>query len=483
MLFNSLQFLIFFPTIVLLYWVIPHRWRNGFLLIASYWFYMNWQPAFALLLFGVTVATWLGAIMIEKYRDDKKRTKYCFYAALGIDLLLLFIFKYLTFVGDEIRRLIDNLGIAIHLPDFTILLPVGISFFTFQAIGYLIDVKRGTIKAENNLPVFALFLSFFPQLVAGPIERAGKLLPQFYQRHKFSPDMLIAGIELMAAGYFMKIAIAENLAKYVDAIYNHLEMHNGTSILIATFFFCFQIFADFAGYSLIAIGAARCMGFRLTQNFRQPYLATSVRDFWRRWHVSLSRWLTDYVYIPLGGNRVSKPRHYLNIFLTLLVSGIWHGADYTFMAWGAYHGSLQCMQAAWHKTSKFHLPDNAISKSLKIFWTFLLVMLGRVFFRSDSIGDAFTVFRKIFTEPGVPYLTGGKIYFAEMLLLVAVLMIIEIRNEYVELNGIAGAGPDMPASIRSRRSLTRSALFVVFLSAIICISGEFTDNAFIYFQF
>lgn len=486
MLFNSIQFLIFFPAVVILYWLLPGHFRNPMLIAASYYFYMNWQPAFGLLLFVATLSTWAGALLTRRYQDagpkGAKTSKRIFVSTIIFNLLLLFTFKYLSFAGNEIRHLLQHFGLGMNIPEFHILLPVGISFFTFQALGYLIDVRRRTIDPERSLPTFALFIAFFPQLVAGPIERASGLLPQFRQPHRFSPDLLMAGFELMLLGYFMKIGVAENVAEYVDAIYDHLGEHNGGSVLLATFFFCFQIFADFGGYSLIAIGAARCMGFRLMQNFRQPYLATSVRDFWRRWHVSLSRWLSDYVYIPLGGNRVKPARHYFNIFMTLLVSGIWHGADYTFLAWGAYHGSLQCMQAAWHKKSKVHLPDTFLSRLMKIIWTFVLVMLGRVFFRARNISDAALVFKKIFTEPGIPYLGGGKIHFLQLSLLVIVLMAIECRHEYLDRRN-AAAGITELSAVRSQRSLVRSALFMAALASIVLVFGNFSGNAFIYFQF
>lgn len=488
MLFNSIQFLIFFPAVVILFWILPSRWKNPMLLIASYYFYMNWQPAFGLLLLISTLATWGGALLIDRWRESApRRSRIAFRTTLIFNLAMLFVFKYLQFVGDEIRNLLFSLGVGIQIPEFTILLPVGISFFIFQAVGYLIDVRRATIAPERNLGIFALFIAFFPQLVAGPIERAANMLPQFRRRPRFSFDALMAGLELMALGYFMKIVIAENISEYVDAVYIDVNHHNGTTILLATFFFCFQIFADFGGYSLIAIGAARCMDFRLTQNFRQPYLATSVRDFWRRWHVSLSRWLSDYVYIPLGGNRVRPARHYLNIFLTLFLSGVWHGADYTFMAWGAYHGSLQCLQAAWHKHSKFSLPDNMLTRSLKIAWTFFLVLLGRVFFRADNISDAMIAFKKIFTEPGIPDTGTGKIYLCELFLFIIMLMAIEIRNEYFDRHPLpTTSDPTRPlemSAVLSRRSVAHSALFLAMITSVLLIFGNFSGNAFIYFQF
>ena len=481
MIFNSLQFLIFFPSVVVLYWVLPHSWRNLMLLPASYYFYMNWQPGFALLLAGASVLTGVGGLMIEKYSQRPNVARRIATASIIILLLILFTFKYLSFFADRLRELLFHIGLGMEIPRFEILLPVGISFFTFQAIGYLIDVYRGSVKAERNPVTFGLFLAFFPQLVAGPIERASSLLPQFHNRHRFNWSDLTAGLELLTLGYFMKLCVADRVSGYVDYAYYNLESVNGGTVLLATFLFCFQIFADFGGYSLIAIGAARCMGFRLTQNFRQPYLATSMRDFWRRWHTSLSRWLTDYIYIPLGGNRVHPARHYFNIFFTLLISGMWHGADFTFLAWGAYHGSLQTLQAAWHKKSRFHLPPNLITTLIKITGVFILVMAGRVFFRAASLADAATAFRKIVTEPGMPFIY-DRINMLECLCMILVLMIIEARHEYLERKN-----PDeyclQPAAVRSSRSLLRSALSVSFLTLLIFLFGSFADSPFIYFQF
>lgn len=478
MLFNSLQFLIFFPAVVILYWILPGRWRNAMLLIASYYFYMNWQPAFGLLLAGASVITWGGALLIARFSTDgeededkvlRKGRRHILVSTILLLLATLFTFKYLNFFNREIHFLFAKAGIAMAVPQFEILLPVGISFFTFQAIGYLVDVSRSTVKVERDLLTVMLFLAFFPQLVAGPIERARDMIPQFHRVHRFSFPELMSGIEMMLLGYFMKLCVAENVGIYVDKVYGNLSGHSGIDILVATTFFCFQILADFGGYSLIAIGAARCMGFRLTQNFRQPYLATSVRDFWRRWHISLSSWLQDYVYIPLGGNRVKHLRHYFNIFSTLFISGVWHGADYTFFAWGAYHGTLQTAQAVWNKKSRFHLPANFFNTCLKIFWTFVLIMLGRVFFRADSISDSMLAFRKIFTEPGT-FDPNGYTFFFEKVLLILILIVIELRHEYKDRH------------IR-QDTIFRSAVKIAILLALIILFGQFSSAPFIYFQF
>ena len=297
MLFNSISYLFFFPFVCILYWCLPYRYRNCMLLIASYYFYMNWQPAYALLILLSTTTTWFCAIKMNKASNTNKfRRKIYLSLCILFNLSILFVFKYLNFITEFVFSLLELCNLRMPIPHFDLLLPVGISFYTFQAIGYTIDVYKEKIEAEKSFYVYALFVSFFPQLVAGPIERAANLLCQFHKKHTFDANQFIEGLKLMVWGYFMKLCIAENVAPYVNAVYNNIPNHNGTSILLATFFFTFQIFCDFGGYSLIAIGTARCLNFTLMQNFNRPYLTTSMRDFWRRWHISLSSWFTEYVY-------------------------------------------------------------------------------------------------------------------------------------------------------------------------------------------
>ncbi len=470
MLFNSLAFLAFFPIVVAVYWLLPYRARNAFLLVASYYFYMNWEPVYAVLIFFSTLTTWAGGRLVE----TSTHRKAILMSVMAVNLGLLFVYKYLGFIGHELQNLMDSVGLGIHVPQFTLLLPVGISFYTFQAVGYIIDVYRGDIKSERNLATYALFVSFFPQLVAGPIERARNLLPQFHSTHSFNGDRLISGLETMAWGYFMKVCVAESLSPYVDAVYNNIQFHSGTSVLLASFFFTFQIFCDFGGYSLIAIGAARCMGFRLMDNFRQPYLATSIKDFWRRWHISLSTWFADYVYIPLGGNRTSVAKHQRNLLITFLVSGIWHGANWTFVIWGAYHGLLQMALALKKKYIPFSLPQHPIADAVKIAVTFITVSFGWIFFRANSLSDAFIAIRKIFTEPGHLYNGDGRPAMLMSLLLICLLMAREFRL----YRAPAEPEPDYDA-----RRLIRSAITVTALIAVILLTGNFYGGQFIYFQF
>lgn len=503
MLFNSLGFVIFFPLVVLFYWFLPNRFRNSFLLVASYYFYMNWEPMYALLIAFSSVTTWGCGLLMEKFTDRKKLI---LTVCLTVNFLILFIFKYFGFITTSVHDALSHLGISMYVPSFELLLPVGISFYTFQAVGYSIDVYRGTLKAEKSLMTYALFVSFFPQLVAGPIERASNLLPQFHKPHFFNQYNVISGLKTMTWGYFMKLCIADNVSPYVDAVYNNIPMHNGTSILLATFFFTFQIFCDFCGYSLIAIGTARCIGFSLMQNFRQPYLATSVKDFWRRWHISLSTWFSDYLYIPLGGNRCSPIKHKRNLFITFLVSGLWHGANWTFVLWGAYHGVLQIVHSIRAKIKWLTLPQNCLTTVIQnclttlisILTTFCLVMIGWVFFRANSVSDAFLALRKMATDHGMLFNGDGKPAIILPLILIVALMIKEILSErqlISERQNISGEqrtsltnttnGPEVVHNntTYSNRILTRDVLTTATLVIVILLCATFHGGQFIYFQF
>lgn len=469
MLFNSLPFLLFFPIVCVLYWALPHKWRNGMLLIASYYFYMNWEPVYAILIAITTFTTWFCGNKINSTPHKKVYLS----VAIIFNLLILFIYKYLNFVTESIFTGLEFCGLKMEVPHFDLLLPVGISFYTFQAIGYIIDVYRGSIAPERNLWTYALFVSFFPQLVAGPIERAKNLLPQFHEKHTFDKEAFIEGLKLMIWGYFMKLCIAENVGSYVDAVYNNMPNHNGTSIIFATFLFTFQIFCDFGGYSLIAVGTAKCVGFGLMQNFNRPYLARSMRDFWRRWHISLSSWFADYVYIPLGGNRCSMVKHQRNLFLTMFISGIWHGANWTFVFWGAYHGLLQVINSI-----KRHIKwldykcDNIFIKTGEIVLVFILTMCGWIFFRANSITDVWLAFEKIFTQPGLLYNGDGKPSIAMYIGLIGLLMFKEVKDE---------AGWNI--RLMHHKSATISAICSGLMIVLILLCAKFESGQFIYFQF
>lgn len=462
MLFNSISFLLFFPIVCILYWVIPNKLRNVLLLIASYYFYMSWEPLYAVLIVFTSISTWTCAIMIEK--TERKKLLYIT-LCLIINLLILFVFKYYNFAVESITSIIPKLNI----PHSKLLLPVGISFYTFQCIGYIVDVYRKNILPEHNFITYALFVSFFPQLVAGPIERAKNLLPQFHAKHIFNGDFFIDGLKMMIWGYFMKLCIAGNVAPYVDAVYNNVSHHNGTSLLLASFFFSFQVFCDFGGYSLIAIGTAKCLGFRLMQNFKRPYLAPSVKELWRRWHISLSSWFADYVYIPLGGSRCSTIKHYRNIMITMITSGLWHGANWTYVCWGAVHGIFMVFNSTFLKLTKGKVQTPIV---IRIALTYSATVFAWIFFRSNCISDAFIIIDKIISEQGPLFIGEGIPSLLLPILMIGILLIKEIKDEWhIKVSLLHHSNPWI--------SIPSSALII----AIILLCAEFNSGQFIYFQF
>ena len=335
MLFNSYLYLLFFPAVCVIYYTLPLKYRWLFLLISSYFFYLNWEPIYAILILFSTLVTYYGAKLIVNENFSRFR-KNILLITIFLNLSVLFLFKYYNFFTDSIYAILDYIGMRINFPEFKLLLPVGISFYTFQAIGYLVDVYNEKIKQSEKLGRYMLFVAFFPQLVAGPIERASNLLPQIDKQIRFSYKKAIEGTKLIIWGFFMKVVIADRLAIYVDAVYNNYEMHSSYTLILASVFFAFQIYCDFGGYSNIAIGCAKVLGIDLMVNFKRPYFSKSVQEFWYRWHISLSTWFKDYVYIPLGGNRYGNRN--LNLMITFLISGLWHGANWTFVIWGGLNG-------------------------------------------------------------------------------------------------------------------------------------------------
>lgn len=469
MLFNSLAFLLFFPTVVLLYFLLPHRFRWVFLLIVSYYFYMNWQPVYASLMFFSTFITWSCGVLVENSKS-KSQKKTFLVLSLIINFSILFTYKYFNFLNESIFYVLEFFNMRWSVPNLDLLLPVGISFYTFQAVGYTIDVYRGDIKAEKNLGMYALFVSFFPQLVAGPIERTKNLLPQFREIHYYDAKKLESGIKQMIWGFFMKLVVADRLSLIVNSAYNNVEEHNGVTLFIATVFFAFQIYCDFAGYSNIAIGAARIMGFELMTNFRRPYLATNINDFWSRWHISLSTWFKDYLYIPLGGNRVSSARNYFNVFITFLVSGIWHGANWTFVIWGLLHGTYNALQKLLG-IDKIRFKSFTKLKFFMICFNFMLVCMAWVFFRANSTSDAFLVVAKIFTDYGAPFTDLPTLIYG--LFGLSILLLKEISEELF---------PHTNLFLESKNPFV-SALTAAILIVIILSIGVFDGGQFIYFQF
>lgn len=476
MLFNSLEYFAFFTAIGLAYFIMPYRWRVWLLLAGSYCFYMWWRWEYGSLLLGVTVVNYIGAMLIASAPSESVKKRRLF-ATVLLSLVPLAFFKYYNFVVDSVNSLFWRGGTDYGIPGLNVILPVGISFFTLQALGYSIDVFRGKCAAERHFGRFAVYVSFFPQLVAGPIERAGHLLGQFRRENHLDIERLSSGGKLILWGLFKKVVIADSLAIYVNRVYGSPDLYSGSSLLLATYFFAFQIYCDFSGYSDIAIGSARILGYDLMQNFRLPYLATSIRDFWRRWHISLSTWFADYVYVPLGGNRVSASRWAVNIAIVFLLSGLWHGANWTFVVWGGLHACYYLLEALFgrfriRRTDRI-LPY-AIGQFLRVFVTFHAVLLAWVFFRARTVSDAFYIVTKVVTDlTGRLYLGASTLETAVGVTLVIVLCVVQ----WLQMRGLVSC--DYGRSALPRH--IRWPGYLAMLSSLALLSRG--SDAFIYFQF
>lgn len=478
MLFNSLEFLVFFPIVVTFYFLLPYKYRWILLLIASYYFYMCWNYKYVVLILFTTILSYFASIRIHRTENKKVKVAYLTINAVSV-LGVLFFFKYFNFFGETINSLFVHFNIFYEVPYYQYLLPVGISFYTFQTLGYTIDVYRGTINPEYHFGRFALFISFFPQLVAGPIERATNLLPQFRKHFDFKYSRVRDGIVIILWGFFKKVVIADRLSEYVNIVYNNPTEHFGLAIIIATLFFAFQIYCDFSGYSDIAIGTAKIMGFSLMTNFRRPYFALNIREFWQRWHISLSTWFKDYLYIPLGGNRVSIPRWQFNLFITFLISGIWHGANWTFIIWGALHG-LYLVSAIWLKNIRLKtnqllgLGENLkLNRILSVLITFTLVNFAWIFFRANSLNEAFIIIQNMFqlSPAGINlyyYPADLFIAFISILLLIGVEIVLENQKS--------------PVLVHTIKRPLKWAIVMSILFGIVVL-GKWDSVDFLYFQF
>jgi D-alanyl-lipoteichoic acid acyltransferase DltB (MBOAT superfamily) len=394
--FNSLTFFIFFGIVVCLYYGLSHRLQNRMLLLASYVFYGCWDWRFLSLILISTVTDYLCGIQIYNQPSSLGKRKYL-YVSLIINLALLGFFKYWNFFAESFVGLLLKLGINGDLRTFSILLPIGISFYTFKTMSYAIDIYRGEFEPTYDFFDYALFVAFFPALIAGPIDRAKNLLPQIQKQRQVNRSHIFEGLQLIFWGLFKKVFVADNLGIIVNQIYNN-PASTGIEYIVATWAFAFQIYGDFSGYTDMARGTSMCLGIELTQNFKQPYLSINPSDFWRRWHISLSSWLRDYVYIPLGGNRKEGWKTYRNLLLTMLVCGLWHGAAWNFVIWGAYHGFLLSLHRIFRKEKK---SDSTRTSSLwsympKAIVMFQLTSLGWIFFRAQSLAQIKLIFSRIF---------------------------------------------------------------------------------------
>ena len=488
MTFNSVIFLIFFTIVTWLYFAIPHKYRWFLLLSASIYFYMSFVPKYILILGGTILVDYIAGIWIEK--TEGRRRKIFLILSLIANCGILFFFKYFGFFNHNLDKLATILHWQNPIPDLKILLPIGLSFHTFQSMSYTIEVYRGRQKAEHKFGIFALYVMFYPQLVAGPIERPQNLLHQFYEKHEFSLQRLGSGLRLMIWGFFKKIFIADRLAIFVNQVFNNVYDYTGISLLIAVVFFAFQIYCDFSGYSDIAIGAAEVMGFKLMKNFDRPYIARSISDFWRRWHISLSTWFKDYVYIPLGGSRIGIYRGYLNLIIIFLLSGLWHGARWTFVFWGLLNGMYLVfakISTNWRQkistiTGLAHHPK--LQHTWKILSTFTLTCFAWIFFRAATFSDAFYIIKNIFVgwkNFGSQITNSFFIYqnlylkqhsgnFALAIIAIISLLVIEYYREKISNNTLV------------IKPWLRTLLYILIVFIIFGF-GEFKDQQFIYFQF
>lgn len=449
---------------------------------------MCWKVEYIILIILSTLIDYWASNQMEKEESKAKRKKWL-YLSLISNLGILFGFKYFNFINENIQTIFDSFNIFYNIPAFDILLPVGISFYTFQTLSYTIDVYNGKTPAQKHLGVFAVYVSFFPQLVAGPIERSNRLLPQFFKKHDFNYNRVRSGLQQMLWGFFKKVVIADRLAIVVDGVYNNLDSYSGFPLVIATIFFTFQIYCDFSGYSDIAIGSARVMGFELMENFKRPYFSKSISDFWKRWHISLSTWFRDYLYIPLGGNRVVKWKWYYNLFITFLVSGFWHGANWTFIAWGALHGIYLILAIVLANPkdkilTALNLKGSKIHKYYQVIFTFILASFAWIFFRANNITDAFYVVTNLFTDISEYTnlhamklkLRGLGVSQNDILISFGLIIFMEMYNLY-ERSG------DVWEKLINKPKWVRWGFYYLLLFGILFLAPYSRVSNFIYFQF
>lgn len=490
MLFNSLGFLIFFPIVTLAYYVIPAKFKNFWLLIASYYFYMCWNAKYALLLLGSTAITYFCSILMEKGKTVF--TKKAFLAgSLVLNLGLLAFFKYTDFLLETVQNLFSVFHIFLNVPKFDIVLPVGISFYIFQALGYTIDVYRGKVSAEHNFFRYALFVSFFPQLVAGPIERSENLLSQFKTPKKFDFEKARDGFLIMLWGFFLKLVVADRIGIFVDNVYGHMSVYSGEYIVVAAFLFGIQIYCDFYGYSTIAKGAAKILGFELMENFTSPFLQTSVEGFWRNWHISLTSWFKDYLYIPLGGNRKGKVRRELNKLIVFTLSGLWHGANITFVLWGFLNGLYQVIGDVLMPLRKkiaalLHLNTESIGhRAVRCFVTIVLVDISLMIFRLPSVSDAMYALKSVLTNLNLWIYFDGSLYNCGLdrqnFILMIVCLFVLLAADVCKKKGI------VIHDIITKQDYWMRWILIVISVMVILIFGKYgpayDSKNFIYFQF
>ena len=477
MVFTSLNFLLFFPVVIFLFYITPVKYRWVTLLVASYFFYLNIEPVFGILTAIITVSTYFFTCKIDQVKDDKTKSKYMYFNIV-IVLLPLFFFKYFSAINDSVFSLLEWYNIRWVLPKITFLLPVGISFYTFMAIGYTIDVFNEEIKAEKNIGIVALFISFFPLILSGPIERAKNMIPQFKSDLKLNPNNFAIGLKLMLWGYFMKLVVADRLSIYVDAVYSGLTRHSGDTLIFTSLLYPIQVYADLGGYSLIAIGVSKILGLNVMQNFNRPFFATSMAEFWRRWHMSLITWLTDYVYTPLAfsfrGHGVKGI--VLALMITFVLSGVWHGATLNFVVWGLLQGFYLSIEALINKRkskmeNEYRLKSNYLYIAFSIVLTYVLFSISQVFGRALNFEDSLIIFEKMIFERGNIYMDKTTLAYAAIGIIM--LLLSDFRDEYFS----------------TKMLLFNNKIFVIRIGSYVCIAliilwiGILNGGQFIYFKF
>lgn len=465
MLFNSLHFLFFLPVITLLYYLIPSRFRWVLLLAASSYFYMAFVPEYILVLFAIILIDYFCALAIEKRTSHKPR-KLILLVSILSNLAILCFFKYSNFLLENLYELGLITGIPVRSYHLDIILPIGLSFHTFQSMSYVIEVYRKNQSAEKHLGYFANYVLFFPQMVAGPIEKYSTLGVQLRKHVEARYENFSKGFRLILFGFFVKMVIADNLAPFVNGVYQDPSVRSSLDIFLAVIFFSVQIYADFYGYSLIAMGAASMLGISLIENFRTPYLAASITEFWKRWHISLTDWFRNYVYIPLGGNRVSKFKWLVNILTVFFLSGLWHGASWTFVIWGLLHGVFYIIE---YFSSKNTAPANSTLRPLKIVFTFLIVSFIWIFFRAESFANAGAMFKSLLVNTSIPVQNSNFPFLISLCVIMFLCDLAVVRSRVDEW-------------LNNRGVVLRWICYTFFLFFIVCFSGV-ESFPFIYFQF
>lgn len=489
MLFNSLYFFCFFTVVVIIYFSLANKYRWLLLLIASFYFYASINIEYTVLLMISIISIYFASLQIENTNNYKIKKIYLVICIL-VNLGMLVLVKYFNFLSQNLKLLGTQLNLSFEIAHLDFLLPIGISFYVFMAISYIVDVYQNKIKAERNLGLVALYLSFFPHLIAGPIMRADELIPQFYKTYEFEVTRVSDGLKLILWGLFKKVVIADRLALYVDLVYTTPSGFEGFSFIIATFFFAIQIYCDFSGYCDIAIGCAQILGYNLPDNFNRPYSSKSMIEFWRRWHISLYTWLRDYIYIPLGGSRVSKPRYFINILAVFLISGLWHGANWTYVVWGLILGIFVIITIITQPVRIFLFQGlckfRKLYEAVSIFVTFCMVSFAWIFFRSNSINDALYIISQIKSSlfMGIPQMSSLRPVYDSIIFSLGIKWVFITGFSLLILVYVHHIQPHDGIRHMFRERSPYIRLFLCyFLIMFILFAGELVPRTFIYFQF